>query len=78
MTDIRSRHVMVTRHDWRQPGSDTRCDSDGQDWPCDAIREADRADKAEAALAESQQRHREAISGLLRASEERDEALEMK
>jgi hypothetical protein len=49
MTDIRrSRHVHVNAD---QPEGGI-CDYCDRIWPCDAIREADRADKAEAALAE--------------------------
>jgi len=43
MTDIRSRHVQYTdiKHI-------VRCLYCNTDWPCNAMREADRADKADA------------------------------
>jgi len=44
MTDTRSRHVPC---DGPVAGMDV-CADDNAPWPCDAIREADRADKAEA------------------------------
>ena len=50
MTDIRERHVHINA---TQPEGGI-CDYCDVLWPCDAIREADRADKAEAALAEAQ------------------------
>jgi len=49
-TDTRSRHVPC---DGPVAGMDV-CADDNAPWPCDAIREADRAEKAEAALAECQ------------------------
>ena len=45
VTTIRERHVQVMTRD------DEFCSYCSVAWPCDAIREADRADKAEAALA---------------------------
>jgi hypothetical protein len=54
MTDTRSRHVRVLATgevhvgpqpwDWSSNVRWARCRADGHDWPCDAIREADRAD----------------------------------
>jgi hypothetical protein len=44
MTDIRERHV-------ERFGLPLACRIDHQPWPCDAIREADRADLAESMLA---------------------------
>jgi len=52
MSDIRERHVFGPTIN--RIGADFGkrfCDYCSRPWPCDAIREADRADKAEAALA---------------------------
>jgi len=55
MSDIRERHVPGPTIN--RIGADFGkrfCDYCSRPWPCDAIREADRADKAEAALDECQ------------------------
>ena len=49
MSDIRERHVTPRACACTYAGDATECDEcDAAYWPCDAIREADRADKAEA------------------------------
>ena len=79
MSDIRERHNADLK------GPTVRTDYDGtrlcwgcgRRWPCDAIREADRADKAEAALAgigEGSRRHREVARARQRLRDQRDAA----
>lgn len=52
MTETRERHYpCCDNHEGIDPPVCTGC-TINHGWPCDAIREADRADKAEAALAE--------------------------
>jgi len=67
MTDIRSRHVPDTAF----IGQCVWCHGP---WPCDAIREADRADKAEAALAEARRYGDTWYAACEQAVDERDKA----
>ena len=69
MTDTRSRHVP-----W--PDVLDHCRLDDQIWPCDAIREADRADAAEAGWAAETMRANDAEATL--AAERRQYGVSMK